>query len=495
MAPSIFFSVLCLLSVLTCGYVQPLKDGFISGVISDKGLEYAKELLIEKGIASIVMLQLPEIENSAQVSLVGNAKVVLSNITITDVQVNSSSVKTGENGIVLVVSGAIVNLSMRWRYTVSSWLIPIGISDKGTASVKVTGMQVGLTINLRNQEGTLKLSLLDYGCYVGDLSIKLDGGASWLYQLLVDALEGNIASAVEEGISEKIKEGIMKLDNFLNSLPKNVSLDKTATLNVSFVGNPVLSSSSIAIAINGLFTEKKEVLLPQSYHQKELKISSACGGLPKMIKVSIHENVFKSASQVYFTAGKMELIVDELPDQAILNTAEWRFIVPQLYKRYPNDDMQLNISMSSPPVIQLTYQDVGATILVDITIEVLEDFEVIPVASISVEISASCAVEIVGNDIVGRLILQDFSTYLKWSKIGKLHMRLIQSLMSSVLKTVVLPYLNFKLKRGFPLPIIDGYGFQNAVILYNHPWIAVCSDVSFLEDYYLGQQSSSAYVS
>lgn len=44
-------------------------------------------------------------------------------------------------------------------------------------------MQVGLTINLRNQEGSLKLSLLDYGCYVGDMSIKLDGGVSWLYQL------------------------------------------------------------------------------------------------------------------------------------------------------------------------------------------------------------------------------------------------------------------------------------------------------------------------
>jgi len=42
------------------------------------------------------------------------------------------------------------------------------------------------------------------------------------------------------------------------------------------------------------------------------------------------------------------------------------------------------------------------------------------------EISASCAVEIVGNDIVGRLTLQEFSTYLKWSKIGKLHMLLIQ---------------------------------------------------------------------
>lgn len=83
-------------------------------------------------------------------------------------------------------------------------------------------------------------------------------------------------------------------------------------------------------------------------------------------------------------AGKMQLIIDELPDQDILNTAEWRFIVPQLYKQYPNDNMQLDISVSSPPVIQVTYQDIGATISIDITIDVLKGGEVIPVACISV---------------------------------------------------------------------------------------------------------------
>ncbi|KAJ1380409.1 Lipid-binding serum glycoprotein, C-terminal [Sesbania bispinosa] len=400
MAPSILLILLSLLLIPTSGYVQPHEDSFISGVISDKGLDYAKDLLIEKGVASIVLLQLPEIEKSVQVPLVGKAKVVLSEITIKDIQINSSSVKTGESGIVLVVSGATANLSMRWRYSCSTWLIPIGISDSGTASVKVKGMQVGLTVNLRNLEGTLKLTLLDYGCYVGDLSIKLDGGASWLYQLLVDAFEVNIASAVEEAISDKIREGIGKLDNLLQSLPKQISLDKTSALNVSFVGNPVLSNSSIAIAINGLFIGRNEALVPQVF-QKGLKISAACGGLPKMIKVSIHENVFKSASLVYFNAGKMQLIIDELPNQAILNTAEWRFIVPQLYKQYPNDDMQLNISVSSPPLIQVTYQDIGATIFVDITIDVLEGGEVIPVACISVDISASCAVEIVRDKIAG----------------------------------------------------------------------------------------------
>ncbi|KAG4399901.1 hypothetical protein GLYMA_08G322501v4 [Glycine max] len=72
MALTIVFSLLSLLLVSACCYVQPLEESSISGVISDKGLEYAKELLIEKGIASIVMLQLPEIENFVQVPLVGN---------------------------------------------------------------------------------------------------------------------------------------------------------------------------------------------------------------------------------------------------------------------------------------------------------------------------------------------------------------------------------------------------------------------------------------
>lgn len=47
---------------------------------------------------------------------------------------------------------------------------------------KVEGMEVGVTLALNGQEGTLKLSVLECGCYVKDISIKLDGGASWLYQ-------------------------------------------------------------------------------------------------------------------------------------------------------------------------------------------------------------------------------------------------------------------------------------------------------------------------
>lgn len=53
---------------------------------------------------------------------------------------------------------------------------------------QVDGMEVGLTLGLEIQEGTLKLFLVECGCSVQDISIKLDGGASWLYQGYVSRL-------------------------------------------------------------------------------------------------------------------------------------------------------------------------------------------------------------------------------------------------------------------------------------------------------------------
>ncbi|KAK7276894.1 hypothetical protein RIF29_18041 [Crotalaria pallida] len=492
MAPTIIFLLLSLLFIpASVVGLQHHEDGFISVVLSDKGLDFAKDFIVDQAAASILLSQLPDIEKKVKVPLVGKAQVILSEITIKDIKISTSTVKTGDSGIVLVVSGTTADLTANWRYSARTSLVPIGITDSGTATVKVEDLQVGLTVNLRNQEGTLKLILLDYGCEVGDLSINLSGGAAWLYQVLVDTFVGNIASAIEEAISKKIKEGISQLDTLLQSLPKTISLGKTAVLNVSLVDNPVLTNSSIELEINGLFTGISTVLVPQSYHRgPDLSVSS--GGSPRMIKISVHENVLKSASSVYFNANNTQWIVDEIPDQALLNTAEWRFIVPQLYKQYPNADMNLNISLSSPPLIQVTDKDIEATIILDIIINVLEADKVIPVVAISVEVSASIDVEFIRNNIGGSLNLNKFSIQLEWSKIGKLHIQAIQLVVSKVLETVLIPLINSLLKRGIPLPNLDGFALENADFLYAHPWISVSSDVAFVGHSYLRQKP--AYV-
>lgn len=85
-----------------------------------------------------------------------------------------------------------------------------------------------------------------------------------------------------------------------------------------------------------------------------------------------------------FQAGSMHWVVDKVPDQSLLNTAGWKFIIPRLYWNYPNDDMVLNISMASSPLMRITSDKIGATINADMIIDVLHGTETVPVACISV---------------------------------------------------------------------------------------------------------------
>uniref|UniRef100_A0A5B7BY55 Lipid-binding serum glycoprotein C-terminal domain-containing protein n=1 Tax=Davidia involucrata TaxID=16924 RepID=A0A5B7BY55_DAVIN len=482
MAHTVLFILLSLLFTPSRSHVE---QGFISVDVSNKGLDFVKDLLIQNAVSSLTPLQLPQIEKSLKVPFVGEVHIVLSNITIYRVHVSSSTVKPGDTGIAIVASGATANLSMNWRYSCSTWLFPIGISDKGAATVQVEGMEVGLTLGLKNQQGTLKLSLLEGGCNVKDISIKLDGGASWLYQGVVDAFGGKIGSSVEDAVSKKIKDGIVKLDSLLQSLPKEVAIDDIAALNVTFVNDLGLSNSSIDLEIDGLFTAMDEVVVSNHYHQNLQSSVYFCQGPAKMVGISLHESVLNSASFVYFNADFMHWIVDKIPDQSLMNTAGWRYVVPQLYKQYPNDYMNLNISVFSPPMIKIAQENIDAKVYLDVTIDVLDSGEVIPVACISMVISLSGSARISRNNLAGSVELNDFSMSLKWSEIGKLHMHMIQSVMSTVLKTVFLPYVNLHLRRGFPLPLFHGYRLQNAQILCTDSRIVICSDVASMKQYNL----------
>lgn len=82
----------------------------------------------------------------------------------------------------------------------------------------------------------------------------------------------------------------------------------------------------------------------------------------------------------------MHWIVDKLPEQSLLNTAGWRFIVPELYRKYPNDNMILNLSLSDPPSVQISSQKIDSVIYADLVIDVLDSNDTIPVACISLVI-------------------------------------------------------------------------------------------------------------
>uniref|UniRef100_A0A1J3J382 Putative BPI/LBP family protein n=1 Tax=Noccaea caerulescens TaxID=107243 RepID=A0A1J3J382_NOCCA len=457
-------------------------DSFTSVLVTQNGLDFVKNLLVNKAIASIIPLQIPRIEKSVRIPFLGGIDVVVSNLTIYELDVASSYVKLGETGVVIVASGTTCNLSMNWHYSYTTWLAPIEIADQGIASVQVEGMEIGLSLGLQSDdEGGLKLSLSECGCHVKDILIELEGGASWFYQGMVNAFKDQIGASVESTISKKLTEGVSDLDSFLQSLPKEIPVDDKAALNLTFTSDPVLRNSSITFEIDGLFTKRETINQDlKSFFRKSVS-SGICPENTKMLGISVDEAVFNSAAALYYDADFMQWIVDKVPEQSLLNTAKWRFIIPQLYKKYPNQDMNLNISFSSPPLVKISEQDVGANVNADLVIDVLEANQVIPVACISLVIRGSGALRLMGNNLGGSVRLQDFSMSLKWSNIGKLRLHLLQPIVWTVIQTVFVPYANEHLEKGFPLPIIRGFTLENAEIICSSSEITVCSDVAYLD--------------
>ncbi|KAI4319883.1 hypothetical protein MLD38_033429 [Melastoma candidum] len=477
----VYFLLSCL--IFPCSSLPRSSEqsqAFTSILVHQKGLDFVKDLLVNKAVSSSLPIRLPTIEKYQKIPFVGNVRMVLSEITIYKLDAPDSYIRPGDAGVAIIASGTTGDISMRWNYSYSTWLLPVEITDKGSARVKVKGMEVGITVGLETREGSLKLTLLDGGCHVHDLSIELDGGASWLYQGMVDAFDKKIRSLIESAITSKLKEGISKLDLLLRSIPKEVYIGSGVSLNVTIVNDPQLSSSSIGFQVNGLFMSRIGVPVPDYYVRKPY-LAVSCRDPAKMLGISLDEAVFLSASSLYYNANFMHWIVDKIPDQSLLNTAGWRFIIPQLYKQYPDDAMNLNISLSSPPDVHISENNFGASVYADFVINVIEAGKSIPVACISLVIRGSGTIKVVGNNLAGSLKLSDFTMSLKWSNIGNLRLFLIQPVMWTIIETVFLPYANSHLGKGFPLPIIHGFTLRNAEVTCSDSQLTVCSDVSYSE--------------
>ncbi|TQD98039.1 hypothetical protein C1H46_016304 [Malus baccata] len=58
--------------------------------------------------------------------------MVLSNVTIYEIDVGPSHFELGDDGIEVIDSGVTCNLNMNWHYSDSTWIAPVVVSDEGT---------------------------------------------------------------------------------------------------------------------------------------------------------------------------------------------------------------------------------------------------------------------------------------------------------------------------------------------------------------------------
>ncbi|XP_076904713.1 putative BPI/LBP family protein At1g04970 isoform X2 [Bidens hawaiensis] len=421
--------LLILLSLLITPHPTLADQSSISVLITQPGLDFIKNLLVTKAISKITPTPLQEIDRAVNIPVIGKVHIVLSDINIYRFNVGLSQVIPNEGGITIGGSDVRCDLRVKWHYYYGAALFPISVSDTGTADIQVNGMEMGVALGLDIKDGSMQLSTVECSCHINDVTIDLDGGASWLYQGILDAFKEEIESTVAKTITNILKTEISKLGYVLQNLPKQIPVDGVAALNVTLVNSPFLSDSSLGFEINGLFIENKS---DKRLYGNSLQPPVRCSDPSKMIGIALDEAVFKSALALYY-----------------------------------------NISQ----------QKIDSTVYADLIIDVLQGVDTIPVACISLVISGTGSVQITGNNLAAHLEMSDLSMSLKWSKIGTLHMFLIQPVVWTMIETVFLPYVNARIGVGFPLPLIHGFMLRNAEIITSDSRVTVCGDVTYQESF------------
>jgi hypothetical protein len=128
--------LLILLIALTSSTPSPAAASpHISAVISQSGLDFAKDLLVPRATETLEHLSVPDIQQSVYIPLIGTVRMLASDIVLGGVAVADSTVAAGDTGVVVAASFSSVNLTMEWSYSYDSWFVTI--SDSGSASIQV----------------------------------------------------------------------------------------------------------------------------------------------------------------------------------------------------------------------------------------------------------------------------------------------------------------------------------------------------------------------
>ncbi|KAH8953031.1 hypothetical protein BDL97_08G003200 [Sphagnum fallax] len=449
--------------------------------LSEAGITYVKEVLVNEILTEITPLSLPDIHSQVACPI-GRVDTAITHIELSGANFSHSDVDLGKTGITVIAEDIKTKIHLHWEYKYASSYIPLPISDAGWADIEVIGMQAHVTFTLQAHNGTLRLIVVERGTHIEYLDIQLYGGASWLYQWFVYAFDHKIRVAIELAISSTIVSGATKLDTFLLKLPRHLPIDDISAIDVTVVEDPFVSPTFLSVGAKGEFVSvKKSTVPPQADHS--LTPGLFCSESMKMITIALCDYVINSAAKVYYEARSLELLVDELPQDWLLNTAFWKWLIPQLYREYPNHDMAFNFSVSAAPQVELTRNGAKALAATEMTVLVKTNTDFVPVACLSMTLSMDALAGLDGNNITAEVTLDAVTLELKWSQIGKFPVQLMQSTVRMVVSKVIIPILNHSLKRGFPLPVVPAIHLQNADLRYDDGYILICSDVYYKGGY------------
>ncbi|KAL1786678.1 bactericidal permeability-increasing protein [Sigmodon hispidus] len=469
------WSTLALLAIMGTALTAAIKPGFVA-TISRKGLDFA----CREGVAvlqkELEAIKIPDFSGVFKMKHLGKGYYSFFSMAVDGFQIPNPQISLlpGE-GLQLSINDANIKMHGRWKSRKNFF------KASGKFGLSIQGVSISADLKLgRNPSGHISVSCSTCSSHIDSISVRISGSMlGWLIQLFHRKIEASLRNIIYKKICKIVTSSVSsKLQPYVQTLPLIARVDEVAAVDYSLMALTT-TAEFLEGQLKGEFFWRG--------HRSPLPISpTAMSFSPNndhMVFLSISDYFFNSAGFAYQEAGSLKITLRNqmlpMDSKFQLNTEFLGTFLPRVAMKFPGTEVQLLISASLPP--HLSIQSSG--LLLDPALEtqafvVLPNSSLVPLFLLRMNTNASLAVDAEADRLVGEMKLDKLMLELKQSNVGSFKVELLQAAINYLMPTVVLPKINERLRRGFPLPLPAGVHLNNLMLQSYQNFLVLGADVN-----------------
>ncbi|XP_045384553.1 bactericidal permeability-increasing protein isoform X2 [Lemur catta] len=405
------WALLVVLAAVGTAVTAAINPGAVAR-ISQKGLDYACQegtAVLQKDLEKI---KIPDYSTKFKIKFLEKGSCSFYSMNIRGFQLPSPQIiLVPDVGLKFFIGNASVKISGKWKAQKAF------IKTSGNFDLTVEGVSISADLKMGSDPDSGKVTLACSSCseHISNVGLHISGSRlGWLIRLFRKKIESSIRNTIQDKICKVVTDSVSsKLQPYFQNLPVMAKIDAVAGIDYRLVAPPTATSEYLDGHLKGEFFSLAH-RIPPPFAPSALEFPE---DHDRMVYMGLSEYFFNTAGLVYYEAGALKLT---LTDETIPKNS----------------------------TIRLTTRFFG-TFLPQST-------------------NASVELGTMSSRLVGELKLDRLLLELKHSNIGPFPVALLQAIMDYVVPSLVLPRINQRLQKGFPLPMPSHVQLYN-LMLRSHP--------------------------
>jgi len=298
--------------------------------------------------------------------------------------------------------------------------------------------------------------------------------------------QGQIRNAVKDALNSNIPQTIQQeVQQQLNGLDLQIPIgNRSYGIFINFLMKLINFNTAQQYLNLGTAAEFIQKAL-KPFPQEPISLPDRAANNSR-IQVCVSSWTVNTAGYAFFNTDvfkqtiKWTDIPKDFPFQ--LNTKSFQYLVPNLYAKYPNMNLNIALDAAKPPVCTMDPKN-GVEVLA----EVYTTFQVVSADNktttdaftLDVSLGLDMVASVVGSQkLTATVSYQNSTLSVKSSNVGDINASVLQTTFKVIVQFGVLPLINAVTQQGFPI-ISGDFKLVNPSIQILNNYIAVMSDFTF----------------